>query len=69
MFSMFPLSLPDDSGNIENNYFIHVLETTADFSRENKVFWVALKLHMQMLKKLSHKDAIVPQYGTSVAMA
>lgn len=28
--------LPDGEGNIENNYFIHVLETTADFSRENK---------------------------------
>jgi len=26
--------LPDDEGNIENNYAIHVLETTADFSRK-----------------------------------
>jgi len=107
--------LPDDEGNIENNYFIHVLETTADFSRnnkltawltgginihivhhlfpkinhghyipltqiikdtaeeyglqyqENKNFVKALKLHMQMLKKLSKKDAAVPQYGTSTA--
>lgn len=28
---------PDEEGNIENNYAIHVLETTADFSRENKL--------------------------------
>lgn len=28
--------LPDDGGNIENNYAIHVLETTADFSRVNR---------------------------------
>jgi len=27
--------LPDDEGNIENNYAIHVLETTADFGRHN----------------------------------
>lgn len=108
--------LPDDKGNIENNYFIHVLETTADFSRksrfmawltgginihivhhlfpkinhahyipltqiikdtaeefglqyqENKNFLSALKLHMQMLKLLSRKDAVVPQYGTSAVM-
>ena len=108
--------LPDDNGNIENNYFIHVLETTADFSRENKFtawltgglnlhvvhhlfpqinhvhyiplthiirqmaeefgmqyqenpnFWVALKLHMKMLKHLSKKDAVVPQYGLSAAL-
>ncbi len=108
--------LPDDEGNIENNYFIHVLETTADFSRTNKFtcwitgginihivhhlfpkinhghyipltqiikdtaeeygvnyqenenFWQALKLHMQMLHKLSKKDAVVPQYGSSVSM-
>ncbi len=109
--------LPDENGNIENNYFIHVLETTTDFSRENKFtvwltgginvhivhhlfpkinhahyipltriikktaedfgiqyheeknFWRALKLHMQMLRQLSNKDAVVPQYGTSSAMA
>lgn len=29
--------LPDDDGNIENNYALHVLETTADFSRHNKI--------------------------------
>ena len=29
--------LPDDKGSIENNYAIHVLETTADFSRKNKL--------------------------------
>lgn len=26
--------LPDDDGNIDNNYALHVLETTADFSRK-----------------------------------
>ena len=31
----FPL--PDDSGNIDNNYALHVLETTADFSRKSKL--------------------------------
>ena len=108
--------LPDDEGNIENNYFIHVLETTADFSRENKLttwltgginihiihhlfpkichchyipltrivkqtaeeygiqyqenkdFLTALRLHMQMLYKLSKKDAYVPQYGSSTIL-
>ncbi len=29
--------LPDDHGDIENNYAIHVLETTADFSRKSKL--------------------------------
>ena len=109
--------LPDNDGNIENNYFIHVLETTADFSRENRFttwitgginihivhhlfpqinhahyipltriikqtaedfgmqyqenpnFWVALKLHMKMLKHLSDKNAEVPQYGPSLSLA
>ncbi|MEM9885575.1 MAG: acyl-CoA desaturase [Bacteroidota bacterium] len=28
---------PDDDGNIDNNYALHVLETTADFSRKNKL--------------------------------
>ena len=108
--------LPDDEGNIENNYYLHVLETTADFSTENKFttwltgginihvvhhlfpqinhahyipltriikqtaldygiqyhenpgFIPALKLHMHMLKKLSKKDAVVPQYGASAAL-
>ena len=108
--------LPDEEGNIENNYFMHVLETTADFSRENKFttwmtgginihivhhlfpkinhahyipltriikqtaedfglqyqenedFLEALKLHIGMLKKLSKKDAVVPQYGASAAI-
>lgn len=31
----FPL--PNDEGNIDNNYAIHVLETTADFSRKSKL--------------------------------
>jgi linoleoyl-CoA desaturase len=107
--------LPDENGDIENNYYIHVLETTADFStenwfttwltgginihvvhhlfphinhghyipvtriikqtakefglqyQENPGFIPALKLHMKMLKKLSKKNAVVPQYGKSVA--
>lgn len=109
--------LPDKDGNIENNYFIHVLETTADFSRENrftawltgginihivhhlfpkinhahyipltriikqtaeeygiqyqenKNFLKALRLHMEMLKMLSQKDAVVSQYGSSAVMS
>lgn len=28
---------PDEEGNIENNYAIHVLETTADFSRKSRI--------------------------------
>ncbi|NCG30021.1 MAG: hypothetical protein GWP27_06080, partial [Bacteroidetes bacterium] len=28
--------LPDENGDIENNYFLHVIETTADFSRKNR---------------------------------
>ena len=29
--------LPDEEGNIENNYALHVLETTADFSRQSRL--------------------------------
>ena len=29
--------LPDDNGDIDNNYALHVLETTADFSRGSKI--------------------------------
>lgn len=29
--------MPDDEGNIENNYGIHVLETTVDFARGSKI--------------------------------
>jgi linoleoyl-CoA desaturase len=29
--------MPDDEGNIENNYALHVLDTTADFSRKSKI--------------------------------
>lgn len=29
--------LPDEEGNIDNNYALHVLETTADFSRHNRL--------------------------------
>lgn len=28
---------PDEDGNIDNNYALHVLETTADFSRHNRL--------------------------------
>ncbi len=28
---------PDENGNIDNNYALHVLETTADFSRHNRI--------------------------------
>ena len=28
---------PDDDGNIENNYAIHVIDTTKDFSRKNRI--------------------------------
>ncbi len=41
--------LPDDEGNIENNYAIHVLETTADFSRKNPVanwFFGCINIHV-----------------------
>lgn len=31
----FPI--PDEEGNIDNNYALHVLETTADFSRNNRL--------------------------------
>lgn len=29
--------MPDEEGNIENNYAIHVVETTADFSRQSRI--------------------------------
>jgi len=29
--------MPDEDGNIENNYALHVMETTADFSRESRI--------------------------------
>lgn len=29
--------MPDEEGNIENNYALHVLATTADFSRESRI--------------------------------
>ena len=29
--------MPDDEGNIENNYAIHVMETTADFARKSRI--------------------------------
>jgi len=29
--------MPDQQGNIENNYAVHVLETTADFCRQNRL--------------------------------
>ncbi len=42
----FPL--PDDQGNIYNNYAIHVLETTSDFSRKNPIanwFFGCINVH------------------------
>ncbi len=45
--------LPDDEGNIENNYFIHVLETTADFSRESKfVTWLVGGINIHVVHHL-----------------
>lgn len=41
--------LPDDKGNIENNYAIHVLETTADFSRTKRIpswFMGGINIHV-----------------------
>ncbi len=41
--------LPDDAGNIENNYALHVLETTADFSRGRDIatwFMGGINLHV-----------------------
>ena len=41
--------LPDDEGNIENNYAIHVLETTSDFSRKHRFsswFMGGINLHV-----------------------
>ncbi len=41
--------LPDERGNIQNNYFMHVLETTADFSRKNDLwtfFMGGINLHV-----------------------
>lgn len=45
--------LPDDEGSIENNYFIHVLETTADFSRENRVVtWLVGGINIHVVHHL-----------------
>jgi len=41
--------IPDNEGNIENNYALHVLETTADFSRKNPVanwFFGGINIHV-----------------------
>jgi len=47
----FPI--PDEDGNIENNYFIHVLETTADFSTENKfVTWLTGGINIHVVHHL-----------------
>ena len=55
--------LPDQDGNIENNYFIHVLETTADFSRENKfTAWLTggINIHIihHLFPKINHAHYI-----------
>ena len=45
--------LPDDEGNIENNYAIHVLETTADFSRLNKfTTWLTGGINIHVIHHL-----------------
>ena len=41
--------LPDDNGDIDNNYALHVLETTADFSRKKKLatwFMGGINIHV-----------------------
>jgi len=41
--------LPDEEGNIENNYALHVLATTADFGRKNPIgtwFMGGINLHV-----------------------
>ncbi len=55
--------LPDEEGNIENNYFIHVLETTAEFSRENKfTAWLigGINIHIvhHLFPKINHTHYI-----------
>ena len=41
--------LPDNDGNIDNNYALHVMDTTADFSRQNRLGnWLmgAINIHV-----------------------
>ena len=105
--------IPDEEGNVENNYAVHTLETTLDFARNNTLatylmgginvhvmhhmfptychvhnrtltkiliqtceefgltykevpsFSAAVKRHVKMIKKLSHKDAKVAAYDVS----
>ncbi len=45
--------MPNDKGCIENNYFIHVLETTADFSRKNRLItWITGGLNIHVVHHL-----------------
>jgi len=47
----FPL--PDDGGNIENNYALHVLETTADFSRNRPIgTWLMGGINLHVIHHL-----------------
>ena len=51
--------VPDKDGSIENNYAIHVLETTADFSRKNPIhnWWMGcINIHVihHVLPKVCH---------------
>lgn len=47
----FPL--PDDGGNIENNYALHVLETTSDFSRNRPIgTWLMGGINLHVIHHL-----------------
>jgi len=47
----FPL--PDDGGNIENNYALHVLETTSDFSRNSPIeTWLMGGINLHVIHHL-----------------
>lgn len=59
--------MPDDEGNIENNYAIHVLETTADFSRESTIgTWLMAGINIHIVHHIFphichvHYRAITP---------
>ena len=51
--------VPDDNGDIDNNYALHVLETTADFSRKRKIatwFMGGINIHVihHIFPKICH---------------
>ncbi len=48
--------LPDEKGNIENNYALHVLETTADFCRHSKLgTWLMGGINIHVIHHLFPK--------------